>query len=69
MIVPEFYLGNLKFKKQRMQEQRVEMRNRQKERERKHTNRGKRQVISIKTDCQTRWGLFKKWGRVNGEGL
>lgn len=23
---------------------------------------GKRQPIFIKTDCQTRWGLFKKWG-------
>lgn len=33
------------------------------------TERKKNQLISIKTDCQTRWGLFKNWGRVDGEGL
>ncbi|KAI9523194.1 hypothetical protein NQZ68_029199 [Dissostichus eleginoides] len=27
------------------------------------------QLISIRTDCQTRWGLLEKWGRVDGEGL
>lgn len=31
--------------------------------------KNKKQLISIKTDCQTRWGLFENWGRVDGEGL
>lgn len=38
-------------------------------RKKKNTERKKNQLISIKTDCQTRWGLFKNWGRVGGEGL
>lgn len=27
----------------------------------------KQQLISIKTDCQTRWGLFENWGTVDKE--
>lgn len=55
--MPKFYLKRLSHDRREASSKRVEMREE------------KKQLISIRTDCQTRWGLFENWGRVDGEGL
>lgn len=49
--------------KNKKQALRVEMRGEGK----KERKKKQQQLISIKTDCQTRWGLLENWGTVDEE--